>query len=267
MSFTTSDHFPTPQRWKGLKDSTIGRPQAAPRMPGLDAFDYSLLRIPKSSNAYVIPPLRNEFSTSPTFADFQPPLKRAKFEEPKESSDGLVKRPRSTEKSIAGNASSLDLDLQPELKRGRFNEEHICDTTNNGVISSVLSHRESDMDSSVQQQSGVMQMQPADVETTASDVMAVDSTNMTFESLIFKRLKDLCKEHGIAVPKGAKKVDCVSLLSEKYPAPRTRSILENEPYSSFTKEALEEKCRELDISDTGSKAKLVERLEAFSIGI
>ena len=94
MSFTTSADFPTPQRWRGLSEPTIGRPQAAPRMPGLDAFDYSQIRIPKSSNAYVIPPLRNEFSTSPAFAD-SATSQEGKVEEPKETSNGVVKRPRS----------------------------------------------------------------------------------------------------------------------------------------------------------------------------
>ena len=109
--------------------------------------------------------------------------------------------------------------LQPELKKGRFNEEH-TDATDSADVSSVSSSRESDIDSNVQEEWCDADA-PRSRETATND-MAVDSTNMTFESLVFNRLKELCKEHGIAVPKGAKKVDCVSLLSEKYPAPRTQ---------------------------------------------
>lgn len=253
MSFSTSPDLPTPQRWRGLSEPTIGRPQAAQRMPGLDALDYSQMRIPKSSNAYVIPPLRNEFSTSPAFAE--PRLKRAKPNEPQETSNGVVKRPRSMQQeSFVGSPSPLEPDLEPELKKGRFNEEtyDATDSADASSVSSVASSRESDVDSNVQ-------------EETATNDMAVDSTNTTFASLVFNRLKELCKKHSITIPKGAKKVDCVSLLSEKYPAPRP--ILEEESFSSFTKEALEEKCRFHEISDNGSKAKLIERLEAFSVDV
>ena len=104
-----------------------------------------------------------------------------------------------------------------------------------------------------------------DDDSVSATTPVVDSTLMTFESLTCNRLKELCNEYDIAIPKGSKKKPVfVALLMDEFSSPL--SIMEQESLESFTKEALETKCRNLGIPDTGSKSKLVHRLEAHSAG-
>jgi len=250
----------TPQRWKGLKEPMIGRPKAARRMPGIDALDYIQLRISKSSNAYVVPHLRNQDTHSPTLIDCQPPLKRARLQEEEPKETGSAKRPRDEDDNYINVASGspLSSDDQPDLKRVCFNEELNLFAAEDDAATDT----ERRGSASVQGSVGETETTTEQPETTATYYVPVDSTLLNFDSLVFLRLKELWQEQGGVVAKGTKKVDLVLLLSDKYPSPR--GILEKEPYTSFTKEALEVKCRDLGISDSGSKAKLVERLEDCS---
>lgn len=250
---------PTPKRWKGLNEPVrvAHRPQASRRMSGLDALEYRAMAIPKSENSYIIPPRRNKKGASSIRAGLQPPVKKARVEEEEGSPTvGLstsMKRPLENAESVM-NERPISLDGPPEKKKVRFYDRSELLAARDAVILSPERNGDTGDTTTTAAQSQ---------EETTTDYVAVDVTNMTFESLVFKRLKELCQEHGIVVPKGAKKKDdLVALLSEKISSPN--HILDEEPYSSFTKEALELKCRDLNLTDTGSKSKLVERLEAFS---
>lgn len=280
MTSTASAHNPTPDRWKGLKDPTIKRPYAARRMSGLDALEYSAMLNPKNSNSYVIPQRRDSnpgSPGSPTFEDFQSPTKRTRIEELKGS--GLAKR-RCDEGNYI-NAAALG--EQPEKKRVRFEEtkkrrggeviretevtvkertEQPEDTVKQTEETAEQLPKETEPEATSKQPEANERSEATTQQPEAAEYVANDITNMTFDSLVFKRLKELCQEQGISVPKGAKKKsEFVSLLAERFPAPRL--IMTEQPLVSFTKEALETKCRDLGISDTGSKTKLVERLEAL----
>jgi hypothetical protein len=260
------DQHPTPRRWKGLNEPCIPRPQAEPRDSSLDALEYAAMRIPKGKNTYIVPPLREDYHASPSFSSLQPPVKKNRVEE--EVVGTVPKRPRDNRKYVKITSPPHDSDeKQPPLKRvrdGSLEEvtkamENITTQDTEDVATEAVTEKGVEIVTSQEESEELGD------NKSVSGTPVVDSTLMTFESLTCNRLKELCNEYDIAIPKGSKKKPVfVALLMEEFPSPL--NIMEQESLESFMKEALETKCCNLGIPDTGSKSKLVHRLEAHLAG-
>lgn len=77
----------TPERWRGLNESSTARPRAAARMPGVDALEYSAMCIPNNETSYLIPQRRGDNSrgtstniTAFHICDDEPPVKMPRVE-------------------------------------------------------------------------------------------------------------------------------------------------------------------------------------------
>ena len=220
------------------------------------------MRIPKNANSYVIPQLRDGYARSPTFDDLQPPVKRNRIEDLM-ALGRAVKRSRDDENATYtddavphendnGSLASRDKDDKPEKKRSRIEESLKRTVTNDDESSNAASA----------EHPGDGRLGKEDKDVTDAMIEDPDAFNShdDFDSLVFKRVKDLCLEHGISIPKGAKaKPVFVSLLSAKFP--NASAILGAEPLESFMKEALVTKCLALGLPHTGSKPILIQRLK------
>lgn len=246
-----------------MNEPCIQRPRAEPRDSNLDALEYAAMRIP-NDNAYIIPPLREDYHALPSFATLQPPVKKTRMDE--EVAGTTPKRPRDHRKYVKITSPACSAEKQPPLKRvrdGSLEEMTVA-------MENITTQDAEDVATEVVTEEGVETVTSREEteELNNDDSVSatpVDSTLMTFESLTCNRLKELCNEYGIALPKGSKKKPVfVALLMDKFSSPL--AIMEQESLESFTKEALETKCLNLGILDTGSKSKLVHRLEAHSAG-